>query len=71
MNQTTPKNEAAAALGRLARGKPKRLSDAERERRRQAMRLIGQANKHTVTIIAEHAPSDEQMKTIDHDYNRK
>jgi len=30
-------NESAAALGRLARGKPKRFSPEERERRRARM----------------------------------
>jgi hypothetical protein len=36
-NQVSFKNEAAAELGRLGRGKPKRLSTEDRERRRQLM----------------------------------
>jgi hypothetical protein len=35
-----PKNKHASALGRLARGKPKNFSAAERKRRRQRMREI-------------------------------
>jgi hypothetical protein len=30
-------NNAAAALGRMAKGVPKRLSEAERERRRRSL----------------------------------
>lgn len=39
---TAPKNKAAQALGRLGRGKPKRYSDAEREKRRQRMHAINE-----------------------------
>lgn len=48
---TDPKvSQAASALGKQARGVPKTLTDAERQRRADAMREVGKANRKTVTI---------------------
>lgn len=43
-----PKNPAAVALGKLAAGKPKRFSRAERERRRQRMIAMNEQRKAAV-----------------------
>lgn len=40
MNPPTQKNAAAVALGRMAAGKPKNYSPAERDKRAQRMRLM-------------------------------
>jgi len=39
------KNAAAVALGRLAKGKAKRLTEAERERRREWMRQVNERRR--------------------------
>jgi hypothetical protein len=44
-------NKAAQALGRLARGVPKKLSAAEIERRRQRMSLINERKRKASKAI--------------------
>lgn len=41
-------NRYASALGKMAKGKAKTLTKAERKRRADAMRLIGKRNRKNV-----------------------
>lgn len=45
LSQNEAARKAAAMLGRLGKGIPKKLTQAERMRRAEAMQLVGLANR--------------------------